>query len=587
MYKRLVRGFLFCLLVSLANACSWNSVDYTNLILYFFINNQVPVTGITLNKTSVTISAGSVEQLAAAVAPANATFKFVTWSSSDPATASVGWGGLVTAVAPGTATITASTFSGGYTADCLITVTDYGVAQWARTLVAASNVSMFYNVAAAPDGSVYGAGLVLGATTYDFGNGATATPDFGSRNCILVKYDGSGNALWARTVTGGNDDSAFTAVAVAEDGSVYAAGVIYGDGVYDFGNGVTTAGSAGVDNAVLVKYDGSGAARWARTVTSLNNSMFQGVAAARDGSVYAIGSMSGTDTCDYGNGATAAGTFGGGDNAVVVKYNSAGSAQWARSVTAGSDESVFNSVSAGQDGSVSVSGSITGSGAYDFGNGATATGGYASGLNAVAVKYDNSGLAQWARSAIGGSDTSFFMGVTTAPDGSVYASGLMDGTAAFDFESGITATGTHTGDNAVLVKYNSAGLTQWAQTVTVGADNSGFLRVSAASDGSIYAAGGIRGTATYDFGNSVTVAGTYAGGMNPLLIKYNSSGVARWACSTAASSAESFFYGISVAPDGTVYTGGAVYGVTAFDFGNGATTAGPFAGQNTLVVQYK
>jgi len=556
------------------------------------LGNQVPVTGITLDKTTVTISAGSVEQLAAAITPANATFRLVTWSTSDPATARVGFTGRVTAVAPGTATITATTFSGGFTATCLVTVTDYGVAQWARTVVAASNVSMFYNVAAGPDGSVYGAGLLLGATTFDFGNGATATPDFGSRNCILVKYDNSGLAQWARTVTGGGDDSTFSGVAVASDGSVYAAGVIYGAGTYDFGGGVTATGSAGVDNAVLVKYDSSGTARWARTVTSANTSSYTGVAAAPDGSVFTAGTITGTDTCDYGNGVTAAGIFSGGQNAVLVKYNSAGVPQWARAAIAGGNESVFNSVSAAPDSSVSVAGSICENGAYNFGNGVTATGFFtavapAVGQNSVVVKYSRTGLAQWARSVIAGSDNSFYMGISTATDGSVYASGIMDGTGTFDFENGQTAMGTYTGDNAVLVKYNSAGATQWASTVIAGANISGFIRVSAASDGFIYAAGRIYGTNTYDFGNTVTATGTYGGGMNPLLVKYDSTGVARWACTTAASSAETFFNGVSAAPDGSVFTGGALTGSTVYDFGNGATAAGPFAGQNTLMVQYK
>jgi hypothetical protein len=48
-----------------------------------------------------------------------------------------------------------------------------------------------------------------------------------------------------------------------------------------------------------------------------------------------------------------------------------------------------------------------------------------------------------------------------------------------------------------------------------------------------------------------------------------------------------FFNGVSAAPDGSVFTGGALTGATVYDFGNGATVAGPFAGQNTLVVQYK
>jgi len=65
----------------------------------------VPVTGVTLNKTSLSLAVGSSETLTANVAPENATNKTVTWTSSDTTKATVANNGLVTAVATGTATI--------------------------------------------------------------------------------------------------------------------------------------------------------------------------------------------------------------------------------------------------------------------------------------------------------------------------------------------------------------------------------------------------------------------------------------------------------------------------------------------------
>jgi len=46
----------------------------------------------------------------------------VTWTSDNPAVATVDAGGNVTAVAPGTATITVTTVDGGKTATCVVTV---------------------------------------------------------------------------------------------------------------------------------------------------------------------------------------------------------------------------------------------------------------------------------------------------------------------------------------------------------------------------------------------------------------------------------------------------------------------------------
>ena len=82
----------------------------------------VPVSGVTLNKDSLALGVGDTETLTATVAPANAANQSVTWASSAPSVATVDAAGKVTAVAPGTATITATTVDGGFTATCAVTV---------------------------------------------------------------------------------------------------------------------------------------------------------------------------------------------------------------------------------------------------------------------------------------------------------------------------------------------------------------------------------------------------------------------------------------------------------------------------------
>ena len=82
----------------------------------------VPVTGVTLNKPTLPLLAGTSEQLTAAVSPGNATNQAVTWASSDPAVATVDGIGNVTAVGPGSAAITVTTADGAMTAVCTVTV---------------------------------------------------------------------------------------------------------------------------------------------------------------------------------------------------------------------------------------------------------------------------------------------------------------------------------------------------------------------------------------------------------------------------------------------------------------------------------
>ncbi len=82
----------------------------------------VPVDSVSINKTVITLVEGDSELLSATVTPSNATSKSVAWSSSRPDVAIVDGDGKVKAIAPGTATITATTADGGKTATCTVSV---------------------------------------------------------------------------------------------------------------------------------------------------------------------------------------------------------------------------------------------------------------------------------------------------------------------------------------------------------------------------------------------------------------------------------------------------------------------------------
>ena len=83
--------------------------------------DAIPVTGVTLDKSSVTLAEGQNMTLHAIVQPANATDKTVKWSSSDSSVATVS-GGVVKALKQGTTTITATTKDGNLRASCSIRV---------------------------------------------------------------------------------------------------------------------------------------------------------------------------------------------------------------------------------------------------------------------------------------------------------------------------------------------------------------------------------------------------------------------------------------------------------------------------------
>jgi YD repeat-containing protein len=89
---------------------------------------NIPVTGVSLNKASTSINELEEDTLIATITPSDATNQDVTWSSSDTEVATVDSTGTIIGVAPGTATITVTTADGGFTANCVVTVTDTNIA---------------------------------------------------------------------------------------------------------------------------------------------------------------------------------------------------------------------------------------------------------------------------------------------------------------------------------------------------------------------------------------------------------------------------------------------------------------------------
>lgn len=85
-------------------------------------SNKAAVTGVKLNKTSLSLSVGGTSTLTATVIPSGAS-KSVRWTSGDATIASVSSSGKVTGKKAGTTTIFVTTVDGGYVASCEVTVT--------------------------------------------------------------------------------------------------------------------------------------------------------------------------------------------------------------------------------------------------------------------------------------------------------------------------------------------------------------------------------------------------------------------------------------------------------------------------------
>ena len=96
---------------------------------------QVSVTGVRLDKSTLSLGEGKSGRLTATVFPSNATDKGVTWRSTDTSVASVSADGLVIGIAEGSCLVYVKTDDGGYEASCAVTVVPGGSLSAEDTMV--------------------------------------------------------------------------------------------------------------------------------------------------------------------------------------------------------------------------------------------------------------------------------------------------------------------------------------------------------------------------------------------------------------------------------------------------------------------
>ena len=109
--------------IAIADGSALNWVAIKNVTISEFADQKVE--SITLSQTSATLTTGDALTLTATIAPETADDKTFTWSSNNEAVATVSAVGIVSALAAGNATITATANDGsGVTATCAITVAD-------------------------------------------------------------------------------------------------------------------------------------------------------------------------------------------------------------------------------------------------------------------------------------------------------------------------------------------------------------------------------------------------------------------------------------------------------------------------------
>jgi hypothetical protein len=313
-----------------------------------------------------------------------------------------------------------------------------------------------------------------------------------------------------------------------------------------------------------------------------------------NGDIYAAGSFmgEGKPVCfsEIGPGFASTQAYATGTCGVIVKYNPAGTAQWATAIGGGYGRCELVSIAVDRARNVYVAGSIEGNRTYAFGNGVLLRGASES-SSVMIAKYNPSGKALWARGLEGPvADGSGFSSLCIDGSGRVYAGGYITGMERFGFGKEISAHGGSDAMNALLVAYEANGDPLWSWSVADGSGPSAIQSV-AVDEKHVYAALFIGSKtdyeATYDFGNGVATRLSDSPGGGGVVVQYDLSGSPVEVLVPPTSGVRGEPISIALDPLHNLYLAGGVIGKLVYSFGNGVELKTASEQDNLLIVKYK
>jgi len=375
----------------------------------------------------------------------------------------------------------------------------------------------------------------------------------GNDNAFLVKFDSSGDRLWA-TYYGGNGNDYGESCTVDPSGNVYMTGQAESQGLATTGAFQTSL--IGTDNVLLVKFDPSGARVWA---TYFGDSTEEGYSckADRSGNVIVVG-----NTWSHGGIATPGAcqtTFGGAlCDGLIVKFDPSGNRIWS-TYYGGSSIDYATSVNADDSNNIYVAGYTVSPNNIATSNSFQPV--YGGPYDCFLVKFDSAGNRQWG-TYYGGTTNDFSYSNTLAIDAgqNVYLAGHTLS------NNGIASPGAYQtimegAYDALLAKFDPSGNRIWATYYGGYGSEEGF-GVLADRVGNIYLLGATTSNnsflplAQYTVATPGAYQDTFLGGGNDgFLAIFDTAGNRVWA-TYYGSTGYDLFYSGATDPLGNVYLAG-------------------------------
>lgn len=393
--------------------------------------------------------------------------------------------------------------SGGYFDAYIQKLDANGNLVWAKSLGGPS-AQAGEGIAVDDSENVYVTGYYSGTIDLDPGPVVQNVTSIGSVDAFIVKLDSSGNFVWGKTLQGPYNDIGH-GIQLDQSGNIYVTGEFGGTVDFDPGPGVyslTNGPLAGsTTNFFILKLDNNGNFVWARSGGSDTNSDEGfGVFTDANRNVYVSGTF--CDTADLNPDAGVDIHYSSvfpGFSAFVIKLDSVGNFQWARSTTGSS--SAASSVVVDHSGDVYFGGYYNSPIDLDPGPGLDSIPN-SGGFDLFVIKLDASGNYLWGE-ALGTSGAEEVYQLYLDLYDNLYVTGRFGGTLDFDPTIGTHFLTAVTGvDNAFVQKLDPVGNFIWAQKIQGSTYTRGHS-IHVGLDGSVFATGEFSSLTDFDFGPGV------------------------------------------------------------------------------------
>jgi hypothetical protein len=364
--------------------------------------------------------------------------------------------------------------------------------KWAVDAGGTGNVDFNKSIATDTDSNVYCAGT-FGGNNVVFGsytNPSTNNHIWG----FICKYDRFGNFIWMRPISHSSNDLTVDRIAISQQNEIYLLGTTK-QGTVGFGNGITLASTNPSTNMYLAKFDVSGNAQWARTLTTSGSSLCAsgGLDLDINGNIYFSGTFtSSTSSPVMINGTTYTQN---GASIFVIKYDTAGNSVWFRNtLTTGTGTRKAYGLSVAND-QLYICGMVGVLTSFD-----TITIGSLPGQSCYIARYDLTGNTHWVTEYSGPSDT-HLLDVSADDHNNIFAVGRHQGTV---YVEGDTLVADGSAEDAVILCLDTLGNKKWS--ALVGSTQADWARaVDADGFGNAYVSGHLRGTIDF-MGTPVTTS---------------------------------------------------------------------------------